>query len=78
MVVGGAQENTIFTVKGLAEKRHNITLVAGPTKGPEGSLLHEIEKEEDIKWVIAKELTREINPALDTICLIKLIIFLEK
>ena len=78
MVVGGAQENTIFTVKGLAEKRHNITLVAGPTKGPEGSLLHEIEKEEDIKWVIAKELTREINPALDTICLIKLIIFFRK
>lgn len=39
LIVGGAQENTIATVLGLqADPGFRITLVAGPTHGPEGSL----------------------------------------
>ncbi len=38
LIVGGAQENTILTCRGLVEKGHDVTLIAGPETGPEGSL----------------------------------------
>ncbi len=39
MIIGGAQENTLLTVRGLAEKGHHVVLLTGPTTGPEGNLL---------------------------------------
>jgi len=39
MIVGGAQENTLLTVRGLMEKGHDVVLVTGPSSGPEGRLL---------------------------------------
>jgi hypothetical protein len=39
LIVGGAQENTVASVLGLREKAGlDVTLVAGPTLGPEGSM----------------------------------------
>lgn len=38
LIVGGAQENTLLTCRGLAELGHEVLLVAGPETGPEGSL----------------------------------------
>src|SRR5947209_5505878 len=39
LIVGGAQENTITTVLGLRAKPGvEVSLLAGPTSGPEGSL----------------------------------------
>lgn len=38
LIIGGAQENTVLTCRGLAEKGHQVTLIAGPETGPEGSL----------------------------------------
>jgi len=38
LIVGGAQENTVLTCRGLGEKGHDVTLIAGPETGPEGSL----------------------------------------
>ena len=38
LIVGGAQENTLLTCRGLAESGHEVLLVAGPETGPEGSL----------------------------------------
>jgi glycosyltransferase involved in cell wall biosynthesis len=39
LIVGGAQENTIASVLGLQDKTGlTVDLVAGPTRGPEGSL----------------------------------------
>jgi len=38
LIVGGAQENTILTCEGLARRGHEVTLIAGPQTGPEGSL----------------------------------------
>ena len=38
--LGGAQENTLYTVEGLHRSgRHDVTLVTGPAIGPEGDLL---------------------------------------
>jgi len=39
LIVGGAQENTLASVLGLQKKpRFDVSLVAGPTTGPEGTL----------------------------------------
>src|SRR5207237_581764 len=39
LIVGGAQENTIASVLGLRQKPDlDVSLVSGPTAGPEGSL----------------------------------------
>jgi glycosyltransferase involved in cell wall biosynthesis len=42
MIVGGAQENTLLTVRGLMDKGHDVVLVSGPTTGPEGELLRTV------------------------------------
>lgn len=39
LIVGGAQENTVLTCEGLAARGHDVTLLSGPTTGPEGSLV---------------------------------------
>ena len=39
LIVGGAQENTLLTCEGLAARGHDVTLLSGPTTGPEGSLV---------------------------------------
>ena len=41
LIIGGAQENTLFTCYGLNERGHRVTLLTGPPLGPEGSLLEE-------------------------------------
>jgi len=38
LIIGGAQENTVLTCRGLAARGHEVTLIAGPETGPEGSL----------------------------------------
>lgn len=39
LIVGGAQENTILTCEWLHRAGHEVTLITGPTTGPEGSLV---------------------------------------
>ena len=41
MIVGGAQENTLLTAKGHLLKGHQVTLLTGPSDGPEGKLLEQ-------------------------------------
>lgn len=38
LIIGGAQENTVLSCKGLVARGHEVTLAAGPETGPEGSL----------------------------------------
>ena len=39
LIVGGAQENTLLTCEGLHRRGHDVTLLTGPSEGPEGSLM---------------------------------------
>ena len=39
LIVGGAQENTLLTCEGLRARGHDVTLLTGPSPGPEGSLM---------------------------------------
>jgi len=38
MILGGAQENTLLTCRGLHDRGHDVTLITGPALGPEGQL----------------------------------------
>lgn len=39
LIVGGAQENTLLSCEGQHDAGHEVTLLTGPTEGPEGSLM---------------------------------------
>ena len=77
LIIGGAQENTIFTVEGLLKEGYDVTLISGPGLGPEGSLAEKV-KRKGIKLIIIPELRREINPFLDTIAFLKLYSLIKK
>lgn len=64
LIVGGAQENTLLTCAGLHERGHEVTLVSGPTRGPEGSLVPEARRA-GYRYIECPELVRAINPWLD-------------
>lgn len=64
LILGGAQENTLITCKGLAERSHKVTLITGPALGPEGQLFEQT-KNQKYETIIIDSLRRQINPFLD-------------
>ena len=64
LIIGGAQENTLITCKGLAERCHDVTLITGPALGPEGQLFEQT-KNQKYKTIVIDSLRRQINPAYD-------------
>lgn len=77
MIRGGAQENTLATVRGLARKGWSVSLVTGPSWGPEGEILSEA-LEEGLEIVLIPELQREIRPLTDLIAFLKLTVRLRR
>ena len=71
MIVGGAQENTLYTVRGHLDNGYDATLVIGQTHGPEGNLLDKIIVPE-IKVVFNRHLRREIDPINDFLAITSL------
>ena len=64
LIVGGAQENTVASVLGLAGKPGlEVDLISGPTRGPEGSLEGRFAGTRLLR--IAPQLVRAINPWRD-------------
>lgn len=64
LIVGGAQENTILTCEGLRQRGRRVTLVSGPTAGPEGSLV-ERARAGGYEYVEVRELVRAVQPFRD-------------
>ncbi|MGB9602257.1 MAG: glycosyltransferase family 4 protein [Verrucomicrobiia bacterium] len=78
LIVGGAQENTIATVVGLKRKSDvEVSLISGPTYGPEGSLVHKVDSTPGFYHEVP-ELIRPIHPIKDLIALRKLVGLLKK
>ncbi len=77
MIVGGAQENTVFTVEGLIDRGHRVTLITGPSPGPEGRLLQRI-KNKRAEIIEVNEMRREINPVTDTAAFFKILKILRQ
>lgn len=71
LIVGGAQENTLSTIEGLSRKSDlEITLISGPTSGPEGSL--ESRARQLAPLTIVPELVRPVHPWKDVLACWKL------
>ena len=64
LILGGAQENTLITCRELARRGHDVTLITGPAKGPEGELFNQT-KNGGYKVIVVRDLCREINPLRD-------------
>lgn len=64
LILGGAQENTLYTCEGLHERGHDVTLITGPSLGPEGALL-ERARQGGYQLVEVPDLVRQINPFID-------------
>ncbi|MFN3550540.1 MAG: glycosyltransferase family 4 protein [Endomicrobiia bacterium] len=75
--LGGAQQNTLYTVENLNKEKFDVCLISGC-----GGILDEkaklISKTKNVKLFFVKNLIREINPIKDFIALIELIILLNK
>ena len=77
MIVGGAQENTLLTIKGHIEKGHEVVLVTGFSPGREGELLKNVEMP-PFKIVEIPEMVREVSPCKDFKALRKLREYFKK
>ena len=71
LIVGGAQENTMFTAALLDPARFAVEILSGPQTGSEGSLIEEI-RARAIPLTILPQLLRQINPRNDLLALWKL------
>jgi len=71
MIIGGAQENTLLTVRGLMAKGHDVILLSGPTTGPEGRLLDTVSVP-GLQFVEFPLLLRPLNPLTDLRAYIRL------
>src|SRR5688572_29462995 len=64
LIVGGAQENTVASVRGLARRGWPVRLISGPTRGPEGSLEGEFEGIPEL-FLRIEPLVRQVHPIKD-------------
>lgn len=64
MIVGGAQENTLYTILGHLRKGHEVVLVTGPSPGREGKLLHNVDFP-PFETIELPSLVRELDPLND-------------
>ena len=64
LIIGGAQENTVLTCRGLTERGHRVTLISGPETGPEGSLWDQA-TEAGCRLIKVEPLCRAVNPRRD-------------
>ena len=78
LILGGAQENTLYTVEGLMkDPAYDVTLASGPTTGPEGSLVSKA-KGSGVNLVTINGLTRNINPFRDISAFLSLYKLIKK
>jgi glycosyltransferase involved in cell wall biosynthesis len=77
LIVGGAQENTMYTAALLDKSQFKVQILSGRQTGSEGSIIEEIE-ELGISLVIFPDMLRQINPVKDLRCLWNLTQFIKK
>src|SRR5687767_1605737 len=64
LIVGGAQENTLLSCEGQHARGHDVTLITGPSLGPEGSLM-ERARSAGYRVEVVDEMRRAILPLKD-------------
>ena len=71
LIIGGAQENTMYTADLMDKTRYQIDVISGPQTGSEGSLIDEL-LARNIQLKILPFLVREINPIKDLITTVEI------
>jgi glycosyltransferase involved in cell wall biosynthesis len=71
MIVGGAQENTLLSIRGQLESGNDAVLITGPSPGREGELLKQT-KMPDFEVILFPHLVRELSVYHDILALLKL------
>jgi len=66
LILGGAQENTLLTCLEQSRLGHEVTLLAGPPLGPEGSLL-DAARAMPFRTVLVPEMRRAVRPWRDAV-----------
>ena len=77
LIVGGAQENTIYTCELLDSNIFDPMTICGPQTGSEGELITEARRRK-VKISIIPELVRELHPVKDLIALLKLVNYIKR
>lgn len=77
MILGGAQENTFLTCKGLQERGWEVSLLAGPQTGAEGSL-QERSRQSGFRFEIIEPMLRQVSPLNDWRALRQLRAWMER
>ncbi len=76
MIVGGAQENTLYSVEGLARMGYDVSLLTGAETGTEGDLL--VGRGLEFPVVYVPHLVRAVNPVADSRALFDLYTLLRR
>lgn len=71
LIIGGAQENTMYTAALLDGSRFRVEVISGPQTGSEGSLIEEV-RHRGVALTILPELVRQVSPVNDLRALVKL------
>jgi glycosyltransferase involved in cell wall biosynthesis len=71
LIVGGAQENTMYTAARLDPTRFCVEVISGPQTGSEGSLIDEV-RSLGVSLEILPSLLREVSPRQDVAALLAL------
>ena len=77
LIIGGAQENTLFTATLLDPARYRLEIACGPQTGSEGSLIEEA-RAQGIPLTIMPDLFRQVSPLHDVKALIALSRFMRQ
>ena len=72
LIVGGAQENTLLSCRGLAEHGHDVCLLTGPQTGPEGEMFGAA-RAYGVNLEVLRHLRREVSPVHDPLALVELV-----
>lgn len=64
LIVGGAQENTMYTAALLDKARFQAEILCGPQTGSEGSLIEEV-RQRGVPLTILPDLLRQVSPLHD-------------
>lgn len=71
LIIGGAQENTVLSCEGLHGRGHEVTLISGPTNGPEGALTDRARRG-GYRFIECPPLRRNVHPWHDLAALLDL------
>jgi glycosyltransferase involved in cell wall biosynthesis len=66
MILGGAQENTLLSCAEQAARGHQVTLLSGPTVGPEGTLVPRVRATPGLAFEEIPDLVRHPSPWHDS------------